>query len=47
MNRLLLAIVLLLLGCTACGLMSGAKGTPEQTFIVYSSDTIGELKPCG
>jgi hypothetical protein len=47
MKRALAITVAVLLSGVACGVLPWTKSGPEQTFIVFSSDTIGELKPCG
>ncbi len=44
MKRLLITLIVLA-GSAGCGFL--AKGGPKESYIVFSSDTIGELKPCG
>jgi len=48
MQRKLTVTVVLALALGACASFPfGGKGGPETSFIVFSSDNIGELKPCG
>ena len=47
MKTKLTITVVLLLVCGACASFPMKKGGPETSFIVFSSDEIGELKPCG
>jgi hypothetical protein len=47
MSRKLAITLVLALACGACASLPFMKGGPETSFIVYSSDNIGELKPCG
>ena len=47
MKRFLIVTLVVLAGSAACSLAPWAKGGPKESYIVYSSDTIGELKPCG
>jgi hypothetical protein len=47
MKRILIVTLVLALGGAACALAPWARRGPEESFVVYSSDTIGELKPCG
>ena len=39
--------VVVALLCGACASFPFKKSGPETSFIVFSSETIGELKPCG
>jgi hypothetical protein len=47
MKRTLIVTLVLALGGAACSMTPWARRGPEESFVVYSSDTIGELKPCG
>lgn len=47
MKRILMITAIVLSGSSACSLLPWAKGGPRESFIVFTSDTIGELKPCG
>ena len=47
MKRILIVTLVLALGGAACALAPWARRGPAESFVVYSSDTIGELKPCG
>ena len=46
MKRALIVTLIVLAGSAAC-MAPWAKGGPKESFIVFTSDTIGELKPCG
>ena len=48
MQRKLSITVVVALVCGACASFPFSKKSgPETSFIVFSSETIGELKPCG
>jgi hypothetical protein len=47
MKRTLIVTLIVLAGSVACSLLPWAKSGPQESFIVFTSDTIGELKPCG
>jgi hypothetical protein len=47
MKRALIVTVAVALVGAACANAPWARRGPKEAFIVYSSDTIGELKPCG
>jgi hypothetical protein len=47
MKRTLIVTLAIALVGVACANAPWAHKGPKEAYIVYSSDTIGELKPCG